>query len=85
VQTLLNAGYPYEIAGLVYYIFFLLMLRKGQAQRFSQRSRVLTLLAAIALVACVPLHYAAYAFGVVLMLALAVAALISTLLDGVRR
>lgn len=81
----MNAGLPYEIVGIVYYVLFLLMGRKRYAHRYSPHSRVLTLVAAIVLVACVPLHYAATGLGVTLMLVLAAAALISTAIDTRRK
>ncbi len=81
VDALIATGYPYELAGLLYYGFFLAMTRGKRAARFSQRSKVLTLLAAIALIGSVPLHYAASPLGVALMLGLVVVALASTWLD----
>jgi hypothetical protein len=73
VNAIINAGYPYELAGLVFYVFFLYMVRKRGGVVYSQRTRVLTILAAIALVAVVPFHYAnnAGAIGIVLLVGLA--------------
>jgi hypothetical protein len=81
MNALIQAGYPYELAGLLYYVFFVLMTRGKAAARFSQRSRVLTLAASIALIGSVPLHYAAQPAGVALMLGLVVVAMASTWLD----
>jgi hypothetical protein len=81
VDALIQSGYPYELAGLLYYVFFLTMTRGKNAARFSQRSKVLTLAAAIALIGSVPLHYAARPPAVVAMLALVAVAMASTWLD----
>ena len=80
MNAIFEAGYGYEVAGLVYYIFFIVMTRRRDA-RFSQRSRVLALVAAIALVGSVPFHYATNAAGVALMLILGAASLISSFID----
>ena len=79
IQRLVQAGYLYELVGLVYYAFFLIAMRRPG--RFSQRTRVLTLLAAIVLVASVPFRYAGNAIGVTVMVVLAVASIISTWVD----
>ncbi len=81
MDSLIASGYPYELAGLLYYLFFLVMTRGARAARFSQRSKLLTLAAAIGLIASVPLRYAAQPLAVTLMLALVAAALVSTWLD----
>ncbi len=81
MDALIAAGYPYELAGLLYYAFFLLMTRGRNAARFSQRSRVLTLLAAIGLIGAVPLRYGTQPLGVAAMLTLVAVALASTWLD----
>lgn len=81
VENVLASGVPYELAGLVYFAFYLLMSRGRSAERFSKRSKVLTLLAAIVLVGAVPLHYGATTAGIVVMLVVAVAALVSTWRD----
>lgn len=78
---MIEEGYVYELAGLFYYAFFLYIGRSANATRFSMRSRILTLSAAIALVACVPLHYARSPYGEFIMLGLAIATLVSTFLD----
>jgi hypothetical protein len=83
VSALLAAGYPYELAGLIYYGFFVLMNRRSNAARYTRRSRLLVVLAAIVMVACVPFHYATDPLGVIAMLGLAVLALLSTLADAV--
>ena len=84
MDAIVAAGYPYEFAGLLYYVFFLVMGRPRFAGLYSLRTRVITLLAAIAMVACVPLHYATSVIGVVGMLALGVVALGSATLDAVK-
>jgi hypothetical protein len=81
VDALIRSGYLYELAGLVYYVFFLLMTRGPRAARFSQRSKVLTLVAAIGLIASVPLRYAWQPVAVAMMLALVAVAMVSTWLD----
>ena len=65
----------------MYYVFFLLMGRKRYAAGYSNRSRYLVLLAAIVLVGCVPFRYAESAVGILAMLAAAVIAVLSTLVD----
>jgi hypothetical protein len=79
MHAFVQGGYLYELAGLIYYAFFLVMRRS--AARYSRRSQILTLLAAIVLVASVPLRYARTGAGEAIMLALAAAALMSTLAD----
>jgi hypothetical protein len=83
VNALLAAGYPYELAGIVYYGFFVLMNRPKNVARYTRRSRLLVVLAAIVMVGCVPFHYAGDPLGVIAMLGLAVLSLLSTFLDGV--
>ena len=83
LNALIVAGYPFELAGLAYYLFFIMMNRGANAARYTRRSRLLVVLAAIAMVGCVPFHYALLPLGVVVMFALAVAALLSTLADGI--
>ena len=83
LNAVIAAGYPYEFAGLLYYVLFLMMSRKANAAKYSLRSRVLVILAAIVMVACVPFHYATLVIGVVAMLGLAVLALVSTAADAV--
>lgn len=80
---MIQAGYPYELAGIVYYIFFVMMSRKRFGATYSKRSRILVVLAAIVMVGCVPFHYASEPFGVTAMLALAILALLSTLIDAI--
>ncbi|MGB8267908.1 MAG: hypothetical protein WCE44_16405 [Candidatus Velthaea sp.] len=82
MTAFLQAGYPYEIAGLAYYVLFLVMQRKANRERFSQRSRVFVLLAAIALVAMVPLHAAGNGAAIIAVGLIAVAALVSTFVDA---
>jgi hypothetical protein len=72
---------PYELAGLVYFLFYLAMARLRNAARFSRRSQALTLFAAIALVAAVPLHYGTQPLGIALMLLLVLVSLVSTFAD----
>lgn len=81
MDALIRSGYPYELAGLLYYVFFLTMTRGKNAARFSKRSKVLTLVASIALIGSVPLGYAAQPLAGALMLALVAIALVSTWLD----
>jgi hypothetical protein len=81
VTALFASGIPWEIAGLVYFLFYLAMSRPRNAARFSRRSKALTLIAALALVAAVPLHYGAQPFGIAVMLVLLAASLVSTFLD----
>lgn len=76
-----TTGLPYEIVGLLYFAMALVMGRGRNAGRFTPRSRILTVLAAIAMVGCVPFGYGADPRGVLVMLVLAVAAFISTLVD----
>ncbi len=82
MNAVIEAGYPYELAGLLYYVLFLLMGRKRYAANYTNRSRSLALLAAMAMIGCVPFHYATALAGVVAMFALAVLALASTLADA---
>lgn len=82
MQAFLEAGYPYEIVGLAYYVFFLVMGRQRFAGRFTLRTRVLVLVAAIVLVACVPVGYARSGIGVAVMFAAAFVALVSAALDA---
>ena len=77
----LEAGYPYELAGLLYFLFYLRMMRGTDAARFSQRTKILTLVASIVLVGSVPLHYGATAAGIVAMFGFVVLAVWSTLAD----
>jgi hypothetical protein len=83
VNALLAAGYPYELAGLAYYGFFIYMNRPKSAARYSRRSRLLVVLTAIAMVGCVPFHYASDPLGMIAMLGLGVTSLLSTFMDGV--
>jgi hypothetical protein len=81
MNAFLESGYPYELAGLIYYAFFLVMSRRRGGARFSRRSQILTLLAAIVLAASVPFHYANTRGGHIVMIVLAVASLVSTWRD----
>jgi len=81
---LIAAGYPYELAGLLYYVLFLLMSRKQNAKKYTRRSRVLVILAAIVMVACVPLHFADAFLGVMAMYVLAIAGLVSMAIDSAK-
>ena len=80
---MIAAGYPYELAGIVYYVFFVLMSRKRYGTTYSKRSRILVILAAIVMVGCVPFHYANGLLGVTAMFALALLAVASTLADAI--
>ncbi len=83
MNALTAAGYPYEFIGLLYYVLFLMMGRKRFAAGYTNRSRFLALLAAMAMIGCVPFRYAAVPLGVEAMFALAVLALASTLADAI--
>ncbi len=82
MNAFLSSDIAYEVAGLMYYLFFLFMSRKQNAGRFSKRSRVLTLLAAIALVGTAIFHYSTSLAGIAAMVALALASLASTIADS---
>lgn len=82
MNRVIEAGYPYEIAGLVFYAFFLYMVRKQGGRPYSQRTRILTIVAAIGLVGVVPFHYAANTAAVLSILMLGLAALVSAFLDA---
>ena len=58
------------------------MGRKRYEGVYTLRSRVLTLLAAMVMVGCVPLHYASEENGIILMFSAAVIAMISTVRDS---
>ena len=81
MDSLLRSGIPYELAGLAYFIFYLVMSRPSRSARFSTRSKLLTLLAAIVLVGAVPLQYGDKPLAVVAMLGFAALALLSTIAD----
>jgi hypothetical protein len=81
VTALLASGIPWEIAGLIYFLFYLAMSRPRNAAHFSRRSKALTLIAALALVAAVPLHYGARPIAIAVMVLLVLASLVSTFLD----
>jgi hypothetical protein len=83
LNALLESGYLYELVGIIYYVFFLVMGRKRFAAGYSNRSRYLVLLAAIVLVGCVPFRYADELAGIAAMLASAAIALGSTLADAI--
>ncbi len=82
MDTVILAGYPYEFAGLLYFAFFLLMGRKRYAGIYTLRSRVLTLLAAMVMVGCVPFNYAGNENGIIAMFTVAIIAMISTVRDS---
>jgi hypothetical protein len=81
MDALIRSGVPFELAGLVYFAFYLVMSRQRAGGRFSQRSKILTLLASIVLVASVPLHYGANPLAIVAMFGFAAMAMLSTILD----
>lgn len=85
MEAIVAAGYPYELIGLLYYVLFLFMGRKRNAADYSNRSRYLALLAAMAMVGCVPFQYANTLAGVAAMLALAIIALAATLADALSK
>ena len=78
IDYLLQTGYPFELAGFVYFLFYLAMSRKSAAARFSQRSKVFTLVASIVLVGSVPLHYGTQPLAIALMLAVVAISIWST-------
>ena len=82
MNAVIEAGYPYELVGLLYYVLFLMMGRKRYAASYTNRSRYLALLAAMVMIGCVPFRYAAVPLGVEAMFAVAVLALASTLADA---
>jgi len=81
VDALLRSGIPFELGGLVYFVFYLVMSR-NRFGRFSRRSKILTLIAAIATVASVPLNYGANGLASIGMLGLAALAFLSNILDS---
>ncbi|GAC1418818.1 MAG: hypothetical protein NVSMB5_10470 [Candidatus Velthaea sp.] len=85
MNAILEAGYLYEFAGLVFYVFFLIMTRRANVAKYSARSRVLTIAAAIVLVGSALFHYATNSAGVTVMLVLALASLGSAFEDVRRR
>jgi uncharacterized membrane protein len=82
LNAAIAAGYPYELAGILYYGFFVLMSRKRYAATYTARSRMLVVAAAIVMVGCVPFHYANALVGVTAMFVLAILALLSTFVDA---
>lgn len=83
MNAIVEAGYPYEFVGLLYYVLFLMMSRKRYAANYTNRSRYLALLAAMVMIGCVPFRYATVPLGVEAMFALAVVALASTFADAI--
>ena len=81
LKFVLDAGYPYELAGLLYFLFYLSMSRGAAKERYSERSRIFTLIASMVLVGSVPFHYASGPLGTVLMLAVLGVSLWSTFQD----
>ncbi len=82
MDSVILAGYPYEFVGLLYFVFFLLMGRKRYEGVYTLRSRVLTIIAAMVMVGCVPFGYAAKQGGIIAMFAVAIIAMISTVRDS---
>ncbi len=82
MKAILESGYLYEIAGLIYYVFFLAMVRRRGGVRYAQRTRVLTICAAIGLVGVVPFHYAANITVMTVVVLIALAALASAFVDA---
>ncbi len=58
------------------------MSRKRYEGVYSLRSRVLTLLAAIVMIGCVPFHYSATQAGIIGMFTMAIISMISTVRDS---
>jgi cobalamin synthase len=81
IENLLQTGYPFEVAGLIYFLFYIAMSRGRSKDRFSQRSKTFTLIASIALVASVPFGYGAQPAAIACMLGLVAIALWSTWSD----
>jgi uncharacterized membrane protein len=82
MNAFLASGLPYEIVGLVYFLFYLWMARPRAVGRYTRRSRALVLVAAIALVGAVPLHYGDQPAGVAVMLLLLLVSLVSSFVDA---
>lgn len=82
MSAIVDAGYPYEIAGLVFYVFFLYMVRSRKGARYTQRTRVLTIVTAIGLVGVVPFNYAHNPAAIVVVLLLGLASLGCALIDA---
>ena len=82
MSAIIAAGYSYEIAGLVLYIFFLYMVRKRNGVRYTQRTRVLTIVAAIGFVGVVPFHYAGNAGALAIVMLLGLGSLASAFIDA---
>jgi hypothetical protein len=82
MTALIDAGYPYELAGLVFYVFFLYMVRHRRGTQYTQRTRVLTIATAIGLVGVVPLNYAHNPTAVALVLLLGLASIASAFADA---
>jgi hypothetical protein len=81
LDNVILAGYPYEFVGLLYFVFFLLMGRKRYEGVYTKRSRVLTIIAAMVMVGCVPFGYASSSLGIIVMFAVAIISMISTVRD----
>lgn len=81
MDYLIKSGYPFEFAGLCYFGFYLIMTRGRGKERYSQRSKIFTLIASIVLVASVPFHYGDQPIAIVLMLAIVAVSLWSTFRD----
>jgi uncharacterized membrane protein YedE/YeeE len=80
-QYLLQTGYPFEFAGLIYFLFYISMSRAQNKDRFSQRSKVFTLIASMVLVGSVPFGYGGQPAAIALMLGLVAIAIWSTWSD----
>ncbi len=82
MNAVLEAGYGYELAGVVFYVFFLAMLRKRAGFQYAQHTRVLTIITAIALVGVVPFHYGHNPTAIGCVLLLGLASLASAFIDA---
>jgi hypothetical protein len=82
MNAIFDAGYPYEMVGLLFYVFFLWMVRKRNSLRYTQRTRVFTIVAAIGLVAVVPLHYARNGAAIAFVFLLGLVSLASAFVDA---
>ena len=82
MTTWFRAGFVLELVGLAYFLMYLTLMRGTRGERFSHRTKVLTLLAALAMVSG-----GAFANGdipaltIVVCAVLVIAAIASTLAD----
>jgi hypothetical protein len=84
VQQFFVTGFSQELAGLAFFLVYVGMSRPRAAGRYSRRTQVLVLLAAIVLVASVPLHYGTGPAARWFVLLLPVLSLVSVIADARR-